>query len=234
MIAVIVPAHNEAPVIARCLASVRLAAAHPGLRGEAVLTVVALDDCSDDTASICADQGGATVVVDARCVGAARAAAATVALSHGARWIASTDADSVVPADWLWQQTRCGADVFCGVVDVVDWLDYPDAVRRAFACRELARDGHAHIHGANLGMRATAYTAAGGFAPLRTGEDVALIHMLGNTGATIAWLARPVVATSARRVSKAPQGFSGFLRALEREVREAGAVLVPTKALRHG
>lgn len=231
MIAVIVPAHNEGPVIARCLASVRLAAAHPGLRGEAVLTVVALDGCSDDTASICIDQGAATVVVDARCVGAARAAAATVALAHGARWIASTDADSVVPADWLWQQTRCGADVFCGVVDVVDWLDYPDAVRRAFACRELAKDGHAHIHGANLGMRATAYRAAGGFAPLCTGEDVAFIHALRNAGATIAWLAQPVVTTSARRSSKAPQGFSGFLRALEREVMEAGAALVPTQAL---
>ncbi|WP_411851318.1 glycosyltransferase [Stenotrophomonas sp. LGBM10] len=231
MIAVIVPAHNEGPVIARCLASIRSAASHPGLHGEAVLTVVALDDCSDDTAAICAGQGATTVAMDARCVGTARAAAATLALARGARWIANTDADSIVPADWLCQQTRCGADVFCGVVEVVDWLDYPDAVRRAFACRERAEDGHRHIHGANLGMRAAAYTAAGGFAPLCTGEDVALIHALRNAGASIAWLAQPVVTTSARRSSKAPQGFSGFLRALEREVMEAGAALVPTQAL---
>jgi hypothetical protein len=34
--------------------------------------------------------------------------------------------------------------------------------------------GHHHVHGANLGMSASAYGAAGGFPPLRTHEDVAL------------------------------------------------------------
>ncbi|HBZ46339.1 MAG TPA: glycosyl transferase, partial [Stenotrophomonas sp.] len=46
-------------------------------------------------------------------------------------------------------------------------------------------------------------------------------------GARIAWLARPAVATSARRTARAPHGFSGFLRALEREVMGARSPLLP-------
>jgi glycosyltransferase involved in cell wall biosynthesis len=226
MIAVIVPAHNEAGVIGRCLASIAVAAAHPGLAGEQVMVVVALDACTDTTALLCHDHGAVTVTLDARCVGVARAAAATYALAHGARWIASTDADTAVPPEWLWRQVNCGADAFCGVVEVVDWLDYPDAVRVAFT-REPPQDGHRHIHGANMGVSAAAYCAAGGFAALATAEDVALVAALTATDARVAWLARPVVTTSARRTARAPHGFSGFLRALEREVMGAGASLLP-------
>ncbi|WP_367347079.1 glycosyltransferase family 2 protein [Stenotrophomonas bentonitica] len=218
MIGVIVPAHDEALAIGHCLSSITAAAADPRLNGEEVVVVVALDDCSDDTAAVCLEHGVATVVIDARCVGSARAAAATFALAGGARWIASTDADTVVPTDWLWRQVSCGADVFCGVVGVIDWLDYPDAVRAAFSQREIVQDGHRHIHGANLGMSAAAYLAAGGFESLRTGEDVSLVNAMACSGARIAWLARPAVITSARRTGRAQHGFSSFLRALEREV----------------
>lgn len=222
MIAVIVPAHNEAETIARCLESVAVAAAHPSLRGESVVTVVALDDCSDDTALVCAGYGVATVVINDRCVGAARAVAAEHALALGARWIASTDADTTVPSDWLWKQSSCSADAFCGVVDVVEWLDYPEAVRMEFSRRERANDGHGHIHGANMGFSALAYRAAGGFALLPTGEDVALVDALMGIDAVIARLAEPKVATSARRVSKVPHGFSSFLRALEYDIIGTG------------
>ena len=230
MIAVIVPAHDEALVIGRCLAAISLAAVHPGLRGEPVLVVVALDDCRDATESVCLMQGVTTVTVNARCVGAARAAAAAHALAAGTRWIASTDADTVVPADWLYRQVKCGADAFCGVVEVVDWLDYPQAVRDAFTGKAVV-DGHRHIHGANMGMSASAYVAAGGFSAVVTGEDVAMVYALERVDASIAWLAQPAVATSARRSARAPHGFSGFLRALEREVLEARAALLPTGAL---
>lgn len=230
MIGVIVPAHNEARVIDHCLASIAVAAAHPGLDGEPVLVVVALDDCSDATAARCAGHGVMTVTLDARCVGVARAAAASCALAHGARWIASTDADTSVPADWLWRQVSCGADAFCGVVEVVDWLDYPEAVRVAFNRHgEVVQDGHRHIHGANMGFSAAAYLAAGGFPALATSEDVALVAALTDTQARLAWLAQPAVVTSARRTARAPLGFSSFLRALERDVMEAGAGLLPAR-----
>jgi len=230
MIAVIVPAHDEAASIGRCLAAISLAAAHPGLRGEAVQVVVALDNCSDATGSVCSLQGASTVTLNARCVGIARAAAADHALALGARWIASTDADTEVPPDWLWRQLRCGADAFCGVVEVVDWLDYPQAVRDAFT-RKPVTDGHRHIHGANMGISASAYLAAGGFSAVVTGEDVALVHALEQAHASIAWLAQPAVATSARRTARAPHGFSGFLRALEREVLDVAPALSPIPVL---
>ena len=230
MIAVIVPAHNEADAIGRSLGALRDAAAHPGLRGEEVLTVVALDACSDQTAAVCARYGAVTVALDARCVGVARARAADHALALGARWIASTDADTTVPPDWLWKQTTCGAEAFCGIVEVVDWLDYPSCLRETFERREVARDGHAHVHGANLGVSAAAYRTVGGFAPLSTGEDVALVRALQDARLPIAWHARPLAATSARRTARAPNGFSGFLQALEREALEAGARLLPSPA----
>ena len=85
------------------------------------------------------------------------------------------------------------------------------------------------MHGANLGLSAAAYRAVGGFPALSTGEDVALVEALAGSGARIAWLARPVVATSARRSARAPHGFSSFLRALEREVLGAGGPLRSTQ-----
>lgn len=170
MIAVIVPAHNEAADIGRCLESITVAARHPGLRGEPVVAVVALDACTDKTPDVCLHHGAVAISIEARCVGVARAAAASHALGLGARWIASTDADTHVPFDWLWKQASCGADAFCGVVEVRDWLDYPAAVRQAFARREHAREGHRHIHGANMGVSAAAYREVGGFSPLFTGR----------------------------------------------------------------
>lgn len=51
MIAVIIPAHNEAECMAACLASVFLAASHPELH-EAVEVIVAVDRCTDATAEL--------------------------------------------------------------------------------------------------------------------------------------------------------------------------------------
>ncbi|MER2178689.1 MAG: glycosyltransferase, partial [Stenotrophomonas maltophilia] len=125
MIAVTVPAHNEEQLIAACLQSLQVAALHPALRGEPVVIVVALDCCTDATGWICQRMGVEVVSVEAGCVGVARAAASERALALGARWIGCTDADSVVPPDWLARQLHCGASAFCGVVAVGDWLDYP-------------------------------------------------------------------------------------------------------------
>ena len=198
MIAVIVPAHDEALVIGRCLAAISLAAVHPGLRGEPVLVVVALDDCRDATESVCLMQGVTTLAVKVRCVGAARAAAAAHALSLGARWIASTDADTVVPADWLYRQVNCGADAFCGVVEVVDWLDYPQAVRDAFTGKAVV-DGHRHVHGANMGI-----------SPSSTSMSASASHRMsltpGSPGQGRAHLAPPCTALPRMALKKSDDG----------------------------
>lgn len=218
MIAVTLPAHNEEQLIAACLQSLKVAALHPALRDEQVVIVVALDRCSDATGWICERFGVEVITVDAGCVGVARAAASERAMALGARWIGCTDADSVVPPDWLARQLQCGASAFCGVVAVGDWLDYPQAVREQFLQGEHAVDGHPHVHGANMGFSAVAYRQCGGFAPLTTGEDVALIQAMHGAGMQVARLASPRVMTSARRHARAPHGFSEFLRRLEQRV----------------
>ncbi|MDH5831207.1 glycosyltransferase [Luteimonas sp. M1R5S18] len=215
MIGVLVPAHDEQALIGGCLESLRAAAGCPRLGGEPVRVVVALDRCRDATARICAEAGVATVCLDACNVGRARAAAAEVLLQAGARWLASTDADSRVPRDWLSGQVACGADAFCGTVRVGDWLDYGAAVRDAFLAREQHRDDHPHVHGANLGVSAAAYRAVGGFAPMPAHEDHALVRALAAGGWSIARRNSPAVTTSARRDARAPQGFGEHLLSLE-------------------
>lgn len=215
MIGVLVPAHDEEAVLGDCLQSILAAARCPALGGEAVGIVVALDHCSDRSADICRALGVRTVAIEARCVGRARAAAAQVLLQAGARWLASTDADSQVPADWLSGQLACQADAFCGTVRVADWLDFAPSVRAAFHAGEHHVDGHPHVHGANFGVSAAAYRAVGGFASLAAHEDRALLEALDRRGFTVARCAQPAVVTSARRDARARHGFGDYLLALE-------------------
>ncbi|MGY1519616.1 glycosyltransferase [Luteimonas sp. A482] len=215
MIGVLVPAHNEEVLIGDCLRSILAAAQWPALAGERVEVVVALDSCRDATADACAALGVRTVALNARCVGRARAAAAELLLHEGARWLASTDADSCVPADWLAAQLACDADAFCGTVRVADWRDFAPRVRAAFLAGEHYIDGHPHVHGANLGVSAAAYRAAGGFPALTAHEDRALLDALERSGHTVARRANPAVITSARRDPRARHGFGDYLLALE-------------------
>jgi hypothetical protein len=152
--------------------------------------------------------------LDAGSVGAARAAGSARAIALGARWLAHTDADTLVAPDWLAAQMEEGADAVCGTVAVADWTSLGPAVRDHFYSRYRDADGHRHIHGANLGVSAAAYVRAGGFAALTAHEDVDLVRRLEQSGARIAWSARPRVATSARLQGRAPFGFAGYLRAL--------------------
>lgn len=215
MIGILVPAHDEAASVERCLQSIRRAALHPELHGEAVQVVVALDSCSDATASICQQQRVDTVRLEARCVGVARAAAAAELLGRGARWLASTDADSEVPPEWLVGQLEGRCDAFCGLVDIATTSRTEKRLRRAFQKRQQWGDDHGRIHGANFGVSAQAYLAAGGFAPLRCGEDVALVRRLQRLGADVRWAGAPIVMTSARLVGRATGGFSAYLAGME-------------------
>ncbi|ASK92201.1 glycosyl transferase [Xanthomonas citri pv. fuscans] len=215
MIAVIIPAHNEAECMAACLASVFLAASHPELR-EPVEVIVAVDRCTDATAALAQALGARVIDVPVPGgVGIARAAAASKAIALGADWLAVTDADSRVPADWLVEQRRADADVFCGVVQVEDWLDYSDEVRCRFEQTQATGQGHGRIHGANLGVSTALYQQCGGFPAVTCSEDVALVHALQAINASIAWSPRSVVWTSARRQARAIGGFSDFLKQLE-------------------
>ena len=105
------------------------------------------------------------------------------------------------------------ARAVCGTVTVDQWnAAFDEAAQIRYHQGYQARDGHRHIHGANLGISAEAYQRAGGFEPLACDEDVQLVRQLERCGANIAWSHGPQVLTSARLDSRARGGFGDFLR----------------------
>jgi glycosyltransferase involved in cell wall biosynthesis len=220
LIGVVVPAHNEGSLAEACLQAIAEACADPLLGSEPVSVFMVLDCCTDDTQAIAEGMGAHTLVTSARNVGLARAAGAQAALDAGARWLAFTDCDSLVAPDWLSAQLAehaQGADAVCGTVCVGDWGGYGEKMRLHFAATYTDAAGHRHIHGANLGVSAQAYRQAGGFQPLRSGEDVALVDALEKIGARIAWSDAPRVMTSARHDFRAPGGFGSTLQRIHEE-----------------
>ncbi len=214
------PAHNERHLLPACLAGLRAAARHPALRHIPVHLVPVLDACTDDTGAV----APGAVHVAARNVGVARAAGFAAVLRREAGqdptqiWLATTDADSTVPADWLAQQLRLaalGAEVVAGTVRVSDWSEQPAAVRSRFAGGYgTPGDGHPHVHGANLGLSAAAYLDADGMPPLALAEDRALVAALRGRARRMVATGRIPVTTSGRRESRTVGGFADYLRGL--------------------
>lgn len=219
-VGVVVPAHDEQALLPACLASLRVAAAHPALRHVQVHVVPVLDACSDDTGEL----APGALEVSAYNVGVARAAGFAEVLRResgrppGELWLATTDADSVVPADWLVEQLCLadrGVDVVAGTVRVEDWSQQPAVVRDRFArTYGVPGEGHLHVHGANLGLSASAYLEAGGVPPLALAEDQALVDVLRSRARRLVATGRIPVVTSARRESRTTGGFADHLRAL--------------------
>jgi glycosyltransferase involved in cell wall biosynthesis len=223
-VGVVVPAHDEAANLPRCLrALVTAAACAPA---PAVIVVV-LDNCSDDSAALAGKFGPDVhfVTVEAGNVGAARAAGFTYVRSlceaDTPAWYATTDADSIVDPGWLVRQMRAEADMVLGVVRVANWHRVPAAVVRRYlrAYEARSKGRHDHIHGANMGFRAEAYWRLGGFRALFTGEDVELVSRFEAAGCRIERDAGLSVTTSARRDGRAPGGFAQHLRGLGRRHR---------------
>ncbi|MFJ5282778.1 glycosyltransferase [Pseudomonas sp. NPDC088429] len=210
MIGVVIPAHNEERQIGACLASVLVAAEHPAL-GQPVSIVVVLDDCSDQTDQIVSAFDISAIEVCYQNVGQSRAVGADHLLTAGAKWLAFTDADTVVPHDWLVKQIEFHADAVCGTVEVDSWNEHGDLVRAKYMELYQFIENHRHIHGANLGISAEAYRNAGGFQHLTAHEDVHLVADLERIGAHIVWTATNPVITSARRNYKCQGGFGEYL-----------------------
>jgi glycosyltransferase involved in cell wall biosynthesis len=220
-VGVVVPAHNEETLLPACLAALDRVA---GGIGVPVSVLVVADTCTDGTATAARACGAQVIAIGARNVGAARAAGMaellrlTAGVNPSAVWLATTDADTVVPPGWLERQLRYadqGWDVVLGTVTVADWDGHPAHVPAAFdALYEFGDGPHQHVHGANLGIRASAYLAAGGFRSLRTAEDHALLAAATEAGCSVLQASDIIVQTSARRRARAPLGFSHLLRTL--------------------
>lgn len=222
---VVIPARNEGERLAACLTSVREAVLHlretrGPLRARVVLV---LDSCTDDSREVAGRFSEVTLVHTLHSnVGAARAAGVDRALDAlrglpERTWIANTDADSTVPRDWLVEHLAAaeqGFDVALGaVVPVVSEL-----TRGQRAAWELAHPGGpapGNIHGANLGFRASAYLAVGGFEPLYEHEDVGLVTALSSAGIAVGNLGGSPVTTSGRSVGRTPGGYARYLAGLD-------------------
>ncbi|WP_394768229.1 glycosyltransferase [Lacisediminihabitans sp.] len=222
-LSVVIPARNESALISRCLHSVHRAVDQ--LRSEhapsppTVRIVVVLDSCSDDTRDLVSCFGSVEIIeIDAGSVGVARSvgvasALARMGVASEAAWIANTDADSAVPPQWLVEQVRlanAGADVVVGTVSPVMTdltKDLADAWHRVRRHRSPA----GHVHGANLGFRASSYLLAGGFSSEGLHEDVGLVARFRAVFAAVCSSLDIDVETSGRKSNRVAGGYGAYL-----------------------
>ena len=233
---IVVPARDEELLLPACLASLRRAAEHAALARIPVRIAVVLDRCSDRSGELAVpllrsgdlllEQRDGNVGV-ARREGARALVAAESGRPGSSVWIATTDADSRVPADWLARQVELadsGADAVAGTIAVDDWHEQPRGTRDLFLARyasELRPAAHGHVHGTNLGVRGSTYEEVGGLEALPLAEDHALVDALEAHGARVMRPPSLRVATSGRRESRAPGGFSDHLRVLSPQASPA-------------
>lgn len=212
-VVVVVPAHDEEGLLPRCLGSLAVAAQQVAVP---VRVVVVLDSCTDGSAAVLGP-GVCGVVVSHRNVGAARAAGFRAAGVGPSTWCACTDADTVVSPTWLQAQlahAERGVDVLVGTVRTTGWSQHPVGLRAVYESGYTQADGHRHVHGANLGVRGSAYNDLGGFRRLGLHEDVDLVQRAMAAGLVVHRSADPVVHTSTRTSGRAAGGFATHLNTL--------------------
>jgi hypothetical protein len=228
-VGVVVPVHDEEELLPLALAGVEEAIdALPS--GVARRVAVVLDDCRDGSAAVAhawAGRVGASVIVgECRSVGMARRAGTRALLSAwpGASperiWLATTDADSRVPSDWLTVQLeahRSGSDLWAGRVCVAEQSAVVRQWNEAYGAERRP------IHGANLGFSGSLYEHIGGFRCLRSGEDRDLHRRAVAAGFRVTYDLRAAVTTSGRRRGRAPGGFASVLGGVEEELLDASA-----------
>jgi hypothetical protein len=237
---VAVPAHNEQDAITKCLDAVQRAvgvAVQAGHVGATVIAVAA-HRCQDATVLLAraalsaptlpAGQVDTLIRIDNRSdtVGQVRSRL-IIAAAHQIRdprstWVFNTDADSVVPSDWITAtldqaRTRSAAAV-AGMVALADWHSSPRARHRYRQIIDagITADGHEHVYGANLAVRWDAYCDVDGFTSVPHGEDTRLVSDLRSAGHRVAATFSPLVMTSGRMPGRAEHGLGSLLDRLVR------------------
>lgn len=224
-VAVIIPAHNEQELLGACLDALEPAAWHAREAGLQVLTIVIADACTDSTRATARARAAVCLTTHERNVGAARAAGAAHALAELARrghdaaevYLLHTDADTLVPPDWITNHVRAAADhdAVLGPVEVRDWSERAEDCAHHYARAYALEPDADRVHGANLGIRGEAYLRTGGFPALPVSEDRALVEALRTSGESVAFRSDLTVCTSARISRRVNGGFSDFLSKLE-------------------
>ncbi|GAA3697415.1 glycosyltransferase family 2 protein [Arthrobacter ginkgonis] len=227
--AVVVPVRNEEDLLPVCLAHLRRAMDHFEARrgGRTARCAVVLDRCTDASARIAASAAaddprilvlevGFGSVGQTRAAGVGALMAGTGRRGLEATWIGCTDADTLVPPQWLAvgaDLADAGADAVLGTVEP-DPLDTDPELLGLWRGDHDSGDGHPHVHGANLGVRASAYLEAGGFPAVSLDEDVLLVEALRKARKTVVASGAVPAVTSGRLDGRTAGGFAGYLRAL--------------------
>lgn len=232
--AIIIPARDEEQTLGPCLAAVRAAVEHVQRTDPVgVEVVVVANACRDRTVNVARRHDAHVLSLREGNVGAARRLGAEWALRHGplGLWLATTDADSRVPRQWLAAHLRAArtADLYLGTVELEPHEAKQHATWVVEYRSKAASQIHGHIHGANLGVRADLYDSVGGFADLQVHEDRDLVTRLLAAGGRPAWSASAPVVTSARHDARSPLGVSEDLR----QSVTATAVTFPAPSCAH-
>jgi cellulose synthase/poly-beta-1,6-N-acetylglucosamine synthase-like glycosyltransferase len=222
-VGIVIPAQNEQDTIEACIESILDSCQHAKLRDYRIAIVA--DRCTDLTtvrARRALADAGELLECEANSAGTARRLGVEAILRYFRRrapsriWLANTDADTIVPQDWLEVQLALAHSGVTGIAGIVRLHE-----NGAAAVHELYRktyltaaDGtHSHVHGANLSMRADAYLDAGGWSHHPLAEDHCLWQRLHRRGWRLSSPVSSVVVTSARLNGRAPGGFADTLRA---------------------
>jgi cellulose synthase/poly-beta-1,6-N-acetylglucosamine synthase-like glycosyltransferase len=222
-VGVVVPACDEEDSIEACVDSI-LETLDASTAIHSSWVVVVADSCRDGTVVRARERLGKRGIVlecSAASPGVGRRLGVAEVLRHFAGlslehiWLANTDADSQVDADWIARQLALADQDYCGVAGIVrvDSSHRPEILRAFLDDYVLHADGtHPHVHGANLGIRADAYLDAGGWSDLALAEDHCLWTRVRARGWRVVSSIASVVTTSARLHGRARGGFADYLR----------------------